>query len=240
MQPPKFVSVPNKTRQEISGELWLGEGPDLLVLSPAHYGTAQYCALVSIGRLDESALVSESSDGGLLELIAAEHSPGVVVSAGSLATALGVSVGRAMARRLQKKAGDIWVFLSDGELQEGATWESLQLASAESLTNLKVIVDINNMQVDGPMKEIMPIEPIGDKFEAFGWQVFEVDGNDVDAITAACKKAQSSDKPAAVLCRTKPWTGFTFLKKRWDDKKLHFIRLTDAEREGLEKEIAAS
>ena len=64
--------------------------------------------------------------------------------------------------------------------------------------------------------------------------------NDVDAITAACKKAQSSDKPVAILCRTKPWTGFTFLKKRWDDKKLHFIRLTESEREGLEKEIAAS
>jgi transketolase len=100
-------------------------------------------------------------------------------------------------------------------------------------------VDINGMQVDGPMKEIMPIEPIGDKFAAFGWQVFEVDGNDVDAITEACKKAQSSDKPVAILCRTKPWTGFTFLKKRWDDKKLHFIRLTESEREGLEKEIAA-
>ena len=235
--PPKFESVPNNFRNEIRGESWLGEGPDLFVLSPAHYGTTQYCALVAIGRLDKKALTSESGDGGLLELIAAEHSPGIVVSSGSLATALGVSVGRAIARKIKNIPGNIWVFLSDGELQEGATWESLQLASSQRLKNINIIVDVNGMQVDGQMAQLMPIEPIVDKFEAFGWNAIEIDGNSLEAIKIACLAAKNSNLPTAIICRTKPWLGFSFLKNRWDNNKLHFIRLTDDERQDLISEI---
>ena len=233
LRPPRFSGVPTVTHGGQHGEDWLGDGPDLFVVSPAHYGTAQFCALAAIGRLDSDFFAEESNDGGLLELIPGEHSPGMTVTSGSLATALGVTVGRAIARRAQGRDGVLWVLLSDGELQEGATWESAQLANAEKLTNLIVLVDVNGMQVDGPMAEIMPIGSPSEKFKAFGWQTVEVDGHDISAISKACHDAKGIQGPVAVICNTEPWRGFNFLEARWKLRKLHFIRLSDSEKQEL-------
>ena len=236
--PSEFIGVPKPGAPGTRGESWLGNGPDLLVISPAHYATAMYSALVATGRMDEEALVKCSKDGQLLEMIGAEHSPGMVVSSGSLATALSVCVGRAIARQKLKKPGFIWVFLSDGELQEGATWEALQLAKAMKLSNLKIVIDNNGMQVDGQMNNVMPIGAIEDKLRAFGCEVYDIDGHNLEEINLACKSALQDDSLSVILARTKPWTGFSFLFDRWENNKLHFIRLTETEKEILTKELA--
>ena len=236
--PSEFIGVPKPGAPGTRGESWLGNGPDLLVISPAHYATAMYSALVATGRMDEEALIKCSKDGQLLEMIGAEHSPGMVVSSGSLATALSVCVGRAIARQKLKKPGFIWVFLSDGELQEGATWEALQLAKAMKLSNLKIVIDNNGMQVDGQMNNVMPIGAIEDKLRAFGCEVYDIDGHNLEEINLACKSALQDDSLSVILARTKPWTGFSFLFDRWENNKLHFIRLTETEREILTKELA--
>ena len=236
--PSEFIGVPKPGAPGTRGESWLGNGPDLLVISPAHYATAMYSALVATGRMDEEALIKCSKDGQLLEMIGAEHSPGMVVSSGSLATALSVCVGRAIARQKLKKPGFIWVFLSDGELQEGSTWEALQLAKAMKLSNLKIVIDNNGMQVDGQMNNVMPIGAIEDKLRAFGCEVYDIDGNNLEEINLACKTALQDDSLSVILARTKPWTGFSFLLNRWENNKLHFIRLTETEKEILTKELA--
>ena len=236
--PSEFIGVPKPGSPGTRGESWLGNGPDLLVISPAHYATAMYSALVATGRMDEEALIKFSKDGQLLEMIGAEHSPGMVVSSGSLATALSVCVGRAIARQKLKKPGFIWVFLSDGELQEGATWEALQLAKAMKLSNLKIVIDNNGMQVDGQMNNVMPIGAIEDKLRAFGCEVYDIDGHNLEEINLACKSALQDDSLSVILARTKPWTGFSFLFDRWENNKLHFIRLTETEKEILTKELA--
>lgn len=235
--PLEFIGVPKPGNPGTRGESWLGSGPDLIVISPAHYATAMYSALVAIGRLDVEALIKCSKDGQLLEMIGAEHSPGMVVSSGSLATALSVCVGRAIARKKINKPGFIWVFLSDGELQEGSTWEALQLAKAMNLTNLKIVIDNNGMQVDGQMKNVMPIGAIEEKLRSFGCKVYDIDGNNLDELRIACKSALEDESLSVVLARTKPWNGFSFLHDRWLNNKLHFIRLTDNEKEILTKEL---
>lgn len=236
--PPRFVSTPSPGYPGVRGEDWLGSGPDTLIISPAHYATAHYATLVATGRLDPAALVEESTDGGLLEMIGAEHSPGMAVTSGSLGIALGVGVGRAIARKQQKKPGNIWVLISDGELQEGSTWEALQLAVAKGLDNLRIVLDRNDMQVDGQMPGVMPIGDVGEKLRAFGLDMIEHAAHDVAGLWAALGDLQRAEGPAILVSHSEPWRGFSFLEPRWHDNKLHFVRLTPEEKAVLEKEVA--
>jgi len=238
--PPPFEQVPTPGNPGPRGEQWLGDGPDVFVLSPAHYATAMYAALTELGRLDERAMIEGSQDGGLLEMIGGEHSPGMPMSAGSLGNALPVAIGRAIARQRLKQPGTFWVMLSDGEMQEGVTWEAAQLAQAEQLNNLNVIVDRNNMQVDGHMDSVMPITDPERRFAAFGWHTHSIDGHDFDALDHAMQACMAEDGPSVIVCHTRPWTGFGFLKDRWDEQRLHFIRLTDSERSALVEELSWS
>lgn len=236
--PPKFERVPAPGFAGPRGEMWLGDGPDVFVLSPAHYATAMYAALTELGRLDERAMIEDSGDGGLLEMIGGEHSPGLPMSSGSLGNALPIAVGRAIARARQYRPGEFWVMLSDGEMQEGITWEAAQLAVAERLANLNVIVDRNGMQVDGHMVDIMPITEPEERFAAFGWNTHCIDGHDLEALDATMRQCSEEAGPSVIVCRTEPWRGFGFLEQRWDDHRLHFIRLTQAERSALEAELS--
>jgi len=238
--PPAFVRVPTATDPGPRGESWLGDGPDVFVLSPAHYATAMYAALTELGYLDESAMLEASQDGGLLEMIGGEHSPGMPMSAGSLGNALPVAVGRAIARQRANRPGAFWVLLSDGELQEGVTWEAAQLAQAEGLNNLNVIVDRNKMQVDGHMDDVMPITDPAGRFAAFGWHTHAIDGHDFDALDHAMQACMAEAGPSVIICETQPWNGYRFLKQRWDEQRLHFIRLTESERAALAEELSWS
>ncbi len=198
---------------------------DRLIVSPAHYALVVYAALIEMGRLDENALDSFNKDGSTVEMIGAEHSPGFETTTGSLAQALSHAIGIALARRTKKDSGKTWVFMSDGEFQEGQTWEALHAANHYSLDSLRIIVDVNRAQVDGPMDSVMVIEPLEDKIANFGWDVRKVDGHDIDAIRLAGN--DSSSRPMAILCYTDPSRGLPILQERYP--VLHYLRFKSSD-----------
>lgn len=236
--PPRFAHTPRPGSPGIRGEDWLGVGSDTVIISPAHYATAHYATLVATGRLAATAMAEESTDGGLLEMIGAEHSPGMAVTSGSLGIASGVAVGRAIARKMRGIPGTIWVLISDGELQEGSTWEALQLAVAHKLGNLRIVLDRNNMQVDGQMPGVMPIGDAGAKLRAFGLAVWEHSAHDVEGLVEVFAEMATSSGPAVLVSHSEPWRDFTFLEARWHADKLHFVRLTPEEKAMLDREVA--
>jgi transketolase len=200
---------------------------DRFVVSPAHYAMAVYAALVEVGRLPVEALEHYNHDGSTLEMIGAEHSPGIEVTGGSLGQALSVAVGRALWRSRSGASGRIWALISDGELQEGQTWEAFQAAAAFGLGNLRIFVDANGWQVDGQVEKVMPLGDIGRKIASFGCACEEVDGHDVLAIEGAVSRAPA-DRPLVVLCRTDPTYGYPAIRDR-EHSMTHFIRFRPGE-----------
>lgn len=230
--PPRFNGTPGTGVPEHWGGVYNGPDQptyDRFILSPSHYATAVYAALIETGRLSSDALTDYNADGTTLEMIGAEHSPGIEVTGGSLGQALSVGVGRAMWRKRAGHTGKIWVLISDGETQEGQTWEALQAAAAFGLDNLRVLIDVNGWQVDGPMESVMPVGCLRDKAAAFGCDAVEVDGHDPAAICAAVLSADRG-KPLVIACITDPTTGFPALKER-DDAQTHFVRFRPGEAE---------
>jgi len=171
-----------------------------------------------------------------VEMIGAEHSPGIEVTAGSLAQALSQAAGIAMARKLRGDRGRVWVFMTDGEFQEGQTWEALAAASFHGLGNLGVYVDVNAQQCDGPMELVMSIEPLGDRLRVFGAKVREVDGHDIDTLAAAALTRSEEERPLVVLCRTDPCRGIEPLRERVPF--LHYVRFkSEEERQAFQKAL---
>jgi transketolase len=224
--PRPFAGTPGIAgkNRETGIEFHGGRKPDRdrLISSPAHYALVIYAAMIESGRLHEDALNDFNKDGSTVEMIGAEHSPGFETTTGSLAQAISQASGIAIARKIRKETGNTWVFMSDGEFQEGQTWEALQAASFHNLGNLKVIVDVNQGQCDGPMDQVMSIEPLASKIEAFGWEVVRVDGHDTDAIFDAGKTV--TDKPLMILCYTDPVRGLPIMQSRFPT--LHYLRFT--------------
>jgi transketolase len=203
-----------------------GPGFDRFVLSPAHYALVLYAALIEVGRLAPEALSEFNKDGSTVEMIGAEHSPGMEVTSGSLGQALSQAAGIAMARKLRGETGRVWVFMSDGEFQSGQTWEALQVLSYYRLDTIGIYVDVNRQQCDGSMVSVLDIEPLAERVAAFGAQVAVVDGHDIDAL-AAPAEAPPAGKPLLVLAYTNPWQGIDLLRER--TPKLHYLRFSSAE-----------
>ena len=160
-------------------------------------------------------------------MIGSEQSPGMEATTGSLAQGLSVAVGMAAARKLRGRPGVIWVLTSDGELQEGQTWEALAAGAHHRLGNLVMFVDANGLQVDGAMGDVMNVEPIAEKVRSFGWETHEVDGHDPDAIADAVS-ARCVESPTCIVCRTDPLRGLPSLKPRYPSR-LHFVRFKPGE-----------
>jgi transketolase len=236
MIPGAFAGVPGPGRP-LAGAGGLYHGPkrpdlDRFIVSPVHYALALYATLIEIGRLGEKALDQFNRDGSTVEMIGAEHSPGIEVTAGSLAQALSQAAGIATARRLRGDTGRVWVFMTDGEFQEGQTWEAFAAAAFHQLGNLGVYVDVNAQQCDGPMDRVMGIEPLGRRLRAFGAAVSEVDGHDIEALAAAGAES-GGERPRVVLCRTDPCRGIEPLKAR--APFLHYVRFkNEQERQAFE------
>jgi transketolase len=224
--PPPFFGVPEiGVHTYVTGQQFHGEpGPnfDRLISSPAHYALVIYSALIETARLREDGLDHFNKDGSTVELIGAEHSPGFETTTGSLAQALSQAGGIALGRKLKGEQGRTWVFMSDGEFQEGQTYEALQACVFHGLDKLRVIVDVNMGQCDGPMETVMGIEPLQDRIKAFGWEVSVVDGHDIKAILAASEKI--TDVPHMILCYTDPVRGLPLLAER--APVLHYLRFT--------------
>lgn len=230
--PVGFPGVPGRSSTRGTSGAGYNGGPDpesdRFILSPAHYALVLYATLIEVGRLDTRALEQFNADGSSVEMIGAEHSPGMEVTSGSLAQALSVAVGMAMGRKRRCRHGRIWVMMSDGEFQEGQTWEAVQTAAFYRLDNLRVYVDANGSQCDGPITTVMPIEPLADKLRAFGWRVEEVDGHDVEALAAPAAEP-AAGAPLMVLARTRPWTGLPSLRSR--APRFHYVRFRPGEAE---------
>jgi transketolase len=150
------------------------------------------------------------------------------MSGGSLGQGLPIGVGMALALRLKKNPAFVYNSMSDGELDEGSTWEAALGAAHHDLSNLICLVDINNQQADGPSGKVMGFEPLADKWAAFGWHVQRVDGNDLSAVIAAFDIARSlkEPKPRVILFDTLMGKGVPFLEQR---DKNHFIRVDPPE-----------
>jgi len=210
--------------------------PDLdrFFISPAHYALVIYAALVETGRLAPEGLAMFNQDGSSVEMIGAEHSPGMEVTTGSLAQGLSMAAGVALARKLRQESGRVWVFISDGELQEGQTWEALQIIHHYRLNNLTVIVDLNGQQCDGAIETVLSLGEVAAKLSAFGAQVVEVDGHNIEALNTA-GNLRPTQGALVILAHTNPCQGMDYLEKR--RPKLHYVRFQN-ETEARELEAA--
>ena len=201
------------------------EGRDRFLLSHGHYAIAYYAALREGGLIPEAELETYGSDDSRLPMSGmATYTPGMEMSGGSLGQGLSIAVG--MALGLRQKQSKAWVYnsMSDGELDEGSTWEAAMSAAHYGLSNLINLVDVNKQQADGDSRKILGFEPLQDKWAAFGWYVQRVDGNDLPAVMAAFDNAKSysGNQPRVILCDTLMGKGVPFLETR---DKNHFIRV---------------
>ena len=201
------------------------EERDRFLLSNGHFAIALYAALIEAGVIPEDEIETYGSDDSRLPMSGmASYTPGMEVSGGSLGHGLGIAIGMCLGLKRKKSKSFVYTLFSDGELDEGLTWEAAMSASHWKLDNLVAMVDVNNMQADGPSTEIMNFEPLEAKFEAFGWHVQRVNGNDIDALVTAFDKARAltEPQPRIIICDTKMGKGVPFLEKR---EQAHFIRV---------------
>ncbi|MDH4653809.1 transketolase [Pseudomonas sp. BN606] len=205
------------------------EERDRFYLSIGHYAIALYAALIEAGVIPEDELETYGSDDSRLPMSGmAAYTPGMEITGGSLGHGLGIAVGACLG--LKRKGSDRFVYnlLSDGELNEGSTWEAIMSASHWKLDNLIAIVDVNNQQADGYSSEVLAFEPIVDRWQAFGWFTQRVDGNDIGALVQAFDTARnhSGTQPRVIICDTRMGKGVPFLENR---EKTHFIRVDENE-----------
>lgn len=202
---------------------------DRFLLSHGHYAIAQYAAMVEAGVLTNDDMQTYGCDDSRLPMSAmATYTPGMEISGGSLGQGLPIGVGMALGLRHQSINAYVYNSMSDGELDEGATWEAALGASHHKLSNLICLVDINNQQADGPSSSVMGFEPLADKWTSFGWHVQRVDGNDILAVRTAFDRARNltEAKPRVILFDTLMGKGVPFLEAR---EKNHFIRVDPPE-----------
>jgi transketolase len=201
------------------------EGRDRFLLSHGHYAIALYAALLEAGIIPQDELETYGSDDSRLPMSGmATYTPGMEMSGGSLGQGLSIGVGMALALRRKGNPAFVYNSMSDGELDEGSTWEAAMSAAHHGLDNLITLVDINNQQADGPSGKILGFEPLADKWAAFGWFVQRVNGNDIEAVRAAFDAARKHPQaqPRVILCDTLMGSGVPFLEER---DKNHFIRV---------------
>lgn len=205
------------------------EGRDRFLLSHGHYAIAFYAALIEAGVIPESELETYGSDDSRLPMSGmAAYTPGMEVSGGSLGQGLAIGVGMALGLKHKGNPAFVYNSMSDGELDEGSTWEAAMGAAHHRLDNLICLVDINNQQADGPSGKVMGFEPLADKWAAFGWHVQRVAGNDLPAVLAAfdAARALKAPQPRVILFDTLMGKGVPFLEQR---EKNHFIRVDPPE-----------
>lgn len=195
---------------------------DRFLLSVGHYAMAVYAALARLGYFEERLLDSYSADGSMLEMIGSERTPGFEITGGSLSQGLSQGVGLAMAAKLRNYPWRTIVYMSDGELEEGQTWEAAMVAAHHQLDNVLAIVDVNGMQADGRIEEVTGLLPIADKWHAFGWQVTEIDGNNIEEVMHALRHAvPAHGKPTIIVAHTVMGNGVSSLHGKPD---VHYVK----------------
>ena len=201
------------------------EGRDRFLLSVGHYAIALYAALIEAGMIGADELETYGTDGSRLPMSAmASYTPGMEISGGSLGHGLGIAVGMGLGLKRKSSSSLVYNLMSDGELDEGHTWEAAMSAGHWKLDNLIALVDVNGQQADGASTKVLNFEPLPAKWEAFGWHVQRVDGNDLDAVVAALDAARELEepRPRVVICDTRMARGVPFLEER---ERNHFLRV---------------
>lgn len=198
------------------------EDRDRLVLSKGHCAPALYAALSERGYFPKENLKTlRNINSNLQGHPNMNDVPGVDMSSGSLGQGLSVADGMAISAKLDNKDYRVYCILGDGEIEEGQVWEAAMAANKYKLDNLCVIVDNNNLQIDGTIEEVMSSYPIDKKFESFGFNVITIDGHNIEEIKSAFKKArETKDKPTCIIAKTIKGKGVSFMenKAEWHGK----------------------
>src|SRR3712207_3009436 len=189
---------------------------DRFLLSIGHYAIALYAALAEAGTIPLEELETYGSDDSRLPMSAmASYTPGVEISGGSLGHGLPVATGMALGLRHQGNGARVFNLLSDGELDEGSTWEAALACAHHGLDNVTAIVDVNALQADGPTAGVLRTEPVTDKWRAFGWHALRADGNDVAALVDAFDELRAHPgSPSVLICGTRIGPGVPMLQSR--------------------------
>lgn len=209
---------------------------DRFVLSKGHASAALYSILSNCGFFSENELCGFRKLGSKLQgHPSCRHINGVEVSTGSLGQGLSMACGIALGLKLDKSPSNVYAYLGDGELQEGSVWEALMNGAHHNLNNLIAFIDRNKLQIDGCTENIKTIEPLADKLEAFGWNVIEIDGHNIEEIYDAVSLAHTMDRPSIIIADTIKGKGVSFMENNagWHGKAPN-----DADYEAAMKELA--
>ena len=202
---------------------------DRVVVSAGHYAPAVYATLSKVGFFEEKELLSLRKLGSRLqghphfEVGGKDNLPGIETSSGPLGQGISQAVGMALVGKMERKSWRVYCFSSDGEQEEGQTWEGYMLASKYGLSNLTFVMDRNGIQIDGETREIMPLEPLKLKLESFGLEVVEVDGHNIEEILEGLRRLKMvTDKPGMLILRTVPGKGVSWIEGdyRWHGKTM--------------------
>ena len=195
------------------------EERDILLLSNGHCVPVRYATMAHAGYFDHKELLTLRKLGSRLQGHPERlRLPGLETTSGPLGCGLSQACGIALGMRMDKQTHRwVYVVMGDGELDEGNIWEAAMLAGKEQLNNIIGIIDRNNIQIDGPTELVMPLEDLRGKWEAFGWHVIEINGNDIDAVIDACAMAQAiKEKPVMIIAHTIPGLGVDFMENDYN------------------------
>lgn len=194
---------------------------DRFILSKGHGAPALFQVLALRGFYPDSLLAGYGEDGGIF----AEHPPtpdhlaGIEAATGSLGHGLPIGVGMALAARIQARSYKVYALLGDGECNEGSIWEAAMMASAQKLDNLRVLVDFNKWQATDRSESVLALNPLADKWRAFGWESYAIDGHDLRAVVDALTRPDPAGRPVAIIADTVKGKGVSFME---DDNNWHY------------------
>ena len=198
------------------------KGRDKFILSKGHAGPVQYSALAVKGYYPMEDFMTLRKLGSKFQGHPDMHKvPGIEMSTGSLGQGISAAGGMALANKLDNDPGRIYVLLGDGEIQEGIVWEALMSAAHYKLDNMVAILDHNGLQIDGKNEDVMTVAPVVEKFQAFGWNVIQIDGHDFEQILDAFKQARAcKGKPTMIVAETIKGKGVSFMENNagWHGK----------------------
>lgn len=185
---------------------------DRFILSKGHCCPPLYAILADKGYFPKEELMTLRKFGSILQGHPSIITPGIETVSGSLGNGLSVGLGMAMSGRKNGRDYRVYVLLGDGELQEGCVWEAAMCAAHHKLSRITVVIDYNKLQINGKVNDIVCIEPLTDKWAAFGWNVLEVDGHSIPELLEALQTESGNDKPTAIIAHTVKGKGVSFME----------------------------
>jgi len=198
------------------------DGRDIFVLSNGHICPVRYAAMANAGYFPKKELMTLRKLGTRLQGHPHRTAlPGLETSSGPLGSGMSQAAGIALASKMDKKKNRVYCMMGDGELNEGQNWEAFLFAAKHKLNNLTGILDRNNIQIDGHTEDVLPLEPLREKFESFGWHVIEVDGNNIRHVIDALEESKTIfEKPTLVIAHNVPGKGVSYMENdhEWHGK----------------------